>query len=211
MSTIQTITPLAPQVLSAPSNLPAAAGSGSVVVRTSGTIGSDVNLNISPTSRLQSERDAAIELGNRARTADTTFEHALELVKDMKTQLKAITKQFPPFATDSDERIRYLNEFSSLRKQVEALTFPPQPEAVGAWAQVQFPPERLNWDIPVLDPRASSDQAIAKAETELERINTDLTGQRESLYASVMAALGGHAETELALVQSHAVRALLAS
>lgn len=209
MSSIQTITPLAQQALPATPSVP---------VGTAGTVtehlpGRDaaVTLNISPSSRLQSGRDNAIALGNRARAADATFERALALVQDMKTQLGAITKQFPPFANDDNERVRYLNNFSGLRKQVESLTFPPEPKAAGAWAQVRFPAERLDVTIPDLDPANASDADIVQAEDQLGRIGADLTRQRESLYDSVMAALGGSAEADQALVLAQAVRARLAA
>jgi hypothetical protein len=213
MTTIQTITPLLPQQLPAlpypPTN---SAGAGSSVEFTHSSNGSDaVKLNISPSSRLQSDRDIPIALGNRARDTDATFERALDLVKDMKAQVTAITKQFPPFATDSDERIRYLNSFSSLRKQVEALTFPSEPEAVGAWNQVQFPAKDMNLGIPSLDPITASDQEVFQAEADLELIHADLTRQRVSLYDSVMAALGDHSDAEQALMLSQEVRDRLVS
>jgi hypothetical protein len=213
MSTIQTITPFSPQAMPALAYAPTSAGPPeSTVERTPSSNGSDaVKLNISPSSRLQSDRDAAIALGNRARDTDATFERALDLVKDMKAQVTAITKQFPPFATDSDERIRYLNSFSSLRKQVEALSFPSEPEAVGAWNQVQFPPKDMNFGIPSLDPITASDQEVFQAEADLERIHADLTRQRVSLYDSVMAAMGDHSDAEQALMLSQEVRDRLVS
>lgn len=210
MSTIETITPLAPQALPTLQYVPTPGVPGSVPERASGSDAA-VSLNISPSSRLQSDRDTVIALGNRARATDATFERALDLVKDMKAQASAITKQFPPFAADSDERVRYLNNFSSLRKQVEALTFPSKPEASGDWSQVSFPAERLNLDIPSLDPASSSDGEIAQAEVELERISADLASQRESLYDSVMAALGDNTEAELARALSQELRTKLAA
>mgnify|MGYP001129740655 CR=1 FL=1 len=147
------------------------------------------NVAISPPSKLQSERELSLALGQRVRETDATLTRAMTLVDGMREQLGKITKQFPPFAQDDDERLRFLNSFSSLRAQVEALTFPRDPQATGEWNQIEFPPERMNWDIPRLDAHAS-DAVVRSAELALEQTGAKLLAQRQSLYQSVIGVVG---------------------
>jgi len=148
-------------------------------------------VSLSESARVQAWRTEAIALGHRAREADAALEKAIELVKGMKAQLSSITKQFPPFPADSDERLRYLIGFSGLRAQVESLTFPPEPRDDGHWARIQFPPERIGWDIPRLDPASASEAAVEAAESLLEHIIDDLGQRRQTLFDSVVSVVGG--------------------
>lgn len=168
-------------------------------------------VEISTISRVQSERDAAISLGGRARSADATFERALELVKGMKEQLTNITKQFPPYATDNSERIQFLNGFSGLKAQVQSLTFPSDPEATGEWTQVKFPPERIDWEIPELDPTSASDEAIRLAEDKLAQAETLILKDQQDLYDSVAGTSKDSAGDEQALMLSQQIKDRLAN
>jgi hypothetical protein len=44
----------------------------------------------------------------------------------MKSQLDIIVKHYPPFLTNSPDRIRALRNFSAFRKEIDALTLPPR-------------------------------------------------------------------------------------
>lgn len=146
---------------------------------------------LSESARLQAWRDGAVALGQRAREADVALAKAIDLVKQMKAQLSAVTKQFPPFPADSEERFRYLNGFSGLRALVESLTFPPVPASDGNWGGIRFPPERIGWDLPRLDPATADDAAVQAAEVQVERIVDDLGQRRQSLFDSVARVAGG--------------------
>jgi hypothetical protein len=154
------------------------------------TVAHEPGVEISISSRLQSGREVAIALGARARAADTTFDRSLRLVEDMKSQLTSITKQFPPFAADSSERFQFLNNFSGLRAQIESLTFPPEPKASGEWSGVDFPPERMDWDVPFLDPANATDEQVQQAEVALERLGQSLMHRRQSFHESMAAVIG---------------------
>jgi hypothetical protein len=60
------------------------------------------------------------------RIADRTMKTIEKHVSSMKSQLDIIVKHYPPFLTNSPERIRALRSFSAFRKEIEALTLPPQ-------------------------------------------------------------------------------------
>lgn len=162
-------------------------------------------VEISTPSRLQSDRDAAIEVGNYARRLDVALVRAGSLVDRMKEQLLVITKQFPPFAADSSERFQYLNSFSGLRAQFESLTFPPEPEVAGEWAGLIIPAGNFGWDIPSLDPSKATDDEIRKAEAEIDKINGDIEQQRQSLHSLVSSALGGQERVEEARLLSQSI------
>lgn len=190
MATIESISTLSQ--ISPPLSPPAGAKPGRGDTRANHpTPEAAANIAFSPPSKLQSERELSLALGQRVRDSDATLARATTLVEGMREQLGKITKQFPPFAQDDDERLRFLNTFSSLRAQVEALTFPRAPEAPGEWNQVQFPPERMNWDIPRLDTQ-SSDAAVRSAEAALEQTAAELQQHRQNLYDSVVGVVGDH-------------------
>ncbi len=165
---------------------------------------------LSESARVQAWRDDAVALGQRAREADTALAKAIDLVKQMKAQLSAVTKQFPPFPADSEERFRYLNGFSGLRAQVESLTFPPEPASEGNWAGIRFPPERIGWDIPRLDPATADDAAVQAAEAQVGRIADDLVQRRQSLFDSVARVAGGGYGVDQARQLVEHIRAVIA-
>lgn len=142
-------------------------------------------VELSVPSRLLSSRETALSLGIRVRETEAVFDQSLRLIADMKAQLTAITKQFPPFAGDDPERFRYLNAFSGLRAQIESLTFPPEPKASGEWAGVEFPAEGMGWDLPLLDPQSASDADVHTALDALEQLGQALGRQRQAFHASM--------------------------
>jgi len=60
------------------------------------------------------------------RIADKAMEGInTDIIAKMKKQLETIVKMYPPFPPGSEERIKFLKEYSGLRKQIEQLTIPP--------------------------------------------------------------------------------------
>jgi hypothetical protein len=60
------------------------------------------------------------------RQADTTLENAGSLLGQIEEKLGEIVKMFPPYPIDNPQRIELLNDIDGLRKQVDALTYPPK-------------------------------------------------------------------------------------
>jgi flagellin-like hook-associated protein FlgL len=60
------------------------------------------------------------------RTADMTMKTIGKHVDRMKSQLDIIVKHYPPFLSNDPLRIRALRTFSAFRKEIDALTVPPQ-------------------------------------------------------------------------------------
>lgn len=144
------------------------------------------------------------------RIADRTMKTIGKHVSSMKSQLDTIVKHYPPFLTSSPERIRALRSFSAFRKEIEALTLPPQdngaakimadpavfPQAgnqtivVGSGAsgslqsrQVHAGPAGLN--IPVLSDTAT-DAEINTAISSLEAAQNTLGQRRAGLSADAV-------------------------
>ena len=69
-----------------------------------------------------SRNDAAVSI----RTADKAMKTINSHIISMKKQLTIIVKNYPPFLTNDPDRVRALRSFSAFRKEIEALTIPPQ-------------------------------------------------------------------------------------
>ncbi|MFN3883349.1 MAG: hypothetical protein ACK4Q4_01145 [Rhodocyclaceae bacterium] len=110
-------------------------------------------------ARLQDVKDtqqnAALADRQRLAAADA----ARELAREMRANLMAIVKNYPPFPPESEERQHYLELAIGLRKQMEALIVPPPekggPPALSAAGQAS---------LAKLSPRASDADVAAAAE-----------------------------------------------
>ena len=113
-----------------------------------------------------------------------TAEKAELLLGKMSEELDVVVKMYPPYPIDNPDRVSLLNSFGGLRRQIDALTFPP-PESVDAVTNlldVQSLGKKASsttspasdlikepmWDILTLDPESASDEDVSKA---LEQIN----------------------------------------
>lgn len=56
-----------------------------------------------------------------------------------KAPLEAIVKNFPPFSPEDKERLELLRSYTSLRKEIDQLTFPPPPSVVQVHQEVALP------------------------------------------------------------------------
>ncbi len=54
------------------------------------------------------------------------LQEADRLVGELRAQIGALVKNYPPFPIGSEERLAYLRSISALRQQLEALTVPPE-------------------------------------------------------------------------------------
>ena len=74
--------------------------------------------------RLQRQNQMALKV----RHANHTLRKIDQGLQRMKDSLDAIVKQYPPYPPGSKERIAVLKEVGALRREIEKLTFPPQPD-----------------------------------------------------------------------------------
>lgn len=92
------------------------------------------------------------------------------LMQDMRSNLQAIVKNYPPFPQGSEERERYLSLITGIRKQMEAMMIPPPDSAAAPWVaamrQMGMPPalDGTTSDAELAQVVQRLDQAIAMAQ-----------------------------------------------
>jgi len=130
-------------------------------------------------ARLQETKDAANQaaIGDRQRLAQ--LDEAQRLLREMRAHLTAIVKNYPPFPLESAERQRYLEMVAGLRKQMEALIFPPPDK----WGPPPLPGARTDWLPPTLDARAS-DPAVAQALETIGQLEAKVQGYGSEIRAA---------------------------
>lgn len=66
------------------------------------------------------------DVANSIRIADEAMQNIGTNIREMKTTLNRIVKQYPPFPPGSEERVALLKRFATMRKEIEALAIPPE-------------------------------------------------------------------------------------
>ena len=79
--------------------------------------------------RLTARDDRARVVAAGIRTMDQTMETVGTTVEVMKKDLEVITKSFPPYPSNSEERVKRLNSYAELRAVIDRLTSPPDDSA----------------------------------------------------------------------------------
>jgi len=144
-----------------------------------------VTVNISHVASLRLKKDQSIEAGKRVHQVDQVMARQIEALDQMRSKLGAILRQYPPFAFDDPERAKYLEAFSGLRAQIEALTWPKEPTLDALIPQqIQLPKFGNVPDVPKLLPDASDDE-VRMAYASIETALGVVTGQRGALAESV--------------------------
>lgn len=153
---------------------------------------------------LQGINDSLATVATSVKHADTAMATINEYVAQMKAQLETIVKMWPPYPPGSQERIEYLRQFAEIRRQIDALTIPPDPGAqqimsalpAGNWSvqigengasavirkqEVHTGPTGLN--IPTLDPVTATDAQVNAALASLDTAQVTLASRRTALGA----------------------------
>lgn len=102
------------------------------------------------------------ELAKGVRQTNEGLAQAAEITAQMKNQLQAITKNFPPFSVDSSQRQQFLMSYVSLKKEIEQLMVPPPPKPL-------YEGVKHMWDSMF----AENGQMLASAVPKLERTSSD--------------------------------------
>ncbi|WP_126444179.1 hypothetical protein [Sulfuricystis multivorans] len=126
-------------------------------------------------ARLQSAKDGLQNsaLVDRQRLNDA--ETVQKLAREMRANLMAIVKNYPPFPPDSEDRKRYLEMVVGLRREMEALMVPP-PDKGGPPALSEDGRAALGRLTP-----SSSDAEVAAAADALATLEAGLTGFGEEI------------------------------
>jgi len=70
------------------------------------------------------------------RAADQIMDTIGKFIAEMKAQLERIIKNYPPFPPGSEERAKILRSYNALRKEIEQITFPANPQERKKFSEV---------------------------------------------------------------------------
>jgi hypothetical protein len=168
-------------------------------------------------------KDMLVEAALQIRHAQSGLDSADRLLAEIKANLVQIVKQYPPFAHDSPQRIAYLNAITGLRKQLEALSFPPAGVQGGSpELSVQLlgghslsPPQAAlpqpgDLAIPELSPQAASDGEVASALDAVKSAQDKVAQLKQTMREDVVRFVGG-LDGNQAISQAGEVRTFIAS
>jgi hypothetical protein len=152
------------------------------------------------------------QVADSVRQADATMQKVGRNVEMMKGTLEEIVKNYPPFPPGSEQRVKALKDFASLRNEIEELTYPPEPSLVpklisdparspGSFSvtldaqgtsvrldrqQVDPGPSGLNIpQLPIAPPADSGDGPIHNAISALNSAAKTVSDRRQSLSENV--------------------------
>lgn len=155
-------------------------------------------------AKLLTRQDSLGKAASVVREVGATVEKADKLLSKMEEKLGAVVKMYPPYPVDNPERVSLLNSFGGLRRQIDALTFPP-PEKLDALGQLIGTQEDAAkdaeksaqasavllikepmWDIPTLDPLVSGDAEVSKALDQVKSTRSILEDLQSGMWRDVI-------------------------
>lgn len=151
-------------------------------------------------AQLRAAKDLRGEAALQFRQGQASLRQADELLEEIKSQLLQIVKQYPPFSLESPQRIAYLNAITGLRKQLDALAFPPDRRDQEAgesgidW-QNSVPP-RPGYPAPgelaitELDPRMATDDDVKTALDAITKAQEGVSDARAGMWQDVVRYVG---------------------
>ncbi len=99
-----------------------------------------------PIQQFNTEFNAVVK---SIRIADQAMDEIGANIEQMESEVQMFVKQYPPYPPGSEERSELLNHFAALRKQIDRLTFPPDPFAQQIIGNAGQGEETQAWDIKV--------------------------------------------------------------
>ena len=122
----------------------------------SGEIGTTAPVKINDShfefSVSQSARSAFNMIAASVRRADRAMLEIEKKIDQIKDRLVKHLKNFPPFLHSGEERVKLMRRFSSFRKQIDKLTFPPDsPGAAKIMADPSITGDTGDWNVAIDD------------------------------------------------------------
>jgi hypothetical protein len=146
-------------------------------------------------AQLRGRQDVLNKAASVMREIGDTVEQKNQLLDKIENKLGEIVKMYPPYPIDSPQRISLLNNIDGLRKQIDALTFPPPEDVEAALGLIGTKPDAVAqdgdasassdfiaavkdhmWDLPALKPATASDEEVSKT---LEQVKATQSSLRE--------------------------------
>ena len=209
---------------------PAETGRNAVVSSSQDKFDTSVSSVVGAFAQLRSRQESINQVASTVREVSQVVDKAEQLLSKMEDDLTAVVKIYPPYPIDNPERISLLNNFGALRKQIDALTFPPpeELEAVGRVLGAKETDEETGLNnsldvslphifsdeqglgVPSLDAEAASDEEIAIALDQVKSMKSYLEQIQTSMWEDVVSFVN-QADTPEAKSEGAAVRDLLSS
>lgn len=155
-------------------------------------------------AQLRARQDVLNKAADVVRNVGATVEKADQLLNGMEEALGGVVKMYPPYPVDNPERVTLLNSFGGLRRQIDALTFPP-PETLDSVSKLLVPQDGTAgkageeekkaafslikepmWDIPTLDSLSASDEEVSKALDQVDALKSRLADLQSGMWKDVV-------------------------
>lgn len=120
----------------------------------------------------QQVHDSLHAAARHIRSLDIGLQGGVRHVRKMADDIRAFKKNFPPFPTGSEERVRLLNSFSAIRKQIARLTLPPETAEIATNNEPTTVPEKA-----LMSRTGSFDQLFAAIRERMPALPTDTSDQ----------------------------------
>jgi hypothetical protein len=189
-----------------PGEVPSVTGSGNQLSSTTQVTGAY--------AQIRNRQDELNQAASVVREVGNTVKEADQLLSKMEDNLVKVVKMYPPYPVDNPERISLLNSFGGLRRQIDALTFPP-PNSLDAVGRLLGSSEDANakdskdtkdakdalnaetqsiaslikepmWDIPTLDAQKASDAEVGKALDQVKAMKSVLADIQSGMWNDVV-------------------------
>lgn len=179
--------------------------------RTAHIVEDSVDLSGKTAQGLQNRQthDILNERAGHIRSLDAGLQTVMGHVRKMTDDIQTFKKNFPPFPTGSEERVRLLNSFSAIRKQIARLTLPPEAAEKAVSEQTALPEastlsftvvfEELFaaiWDQLPAVPADTSDSAFEALKKRLESLLDFVQRKRDDVRQQIFPANGFAADNE---------------
>jgi hypothetical protein len=132
--------------------------------------------------RAQLAQDQRLDQAVGMRQAQQALASAEEILAAAEDALGGIVKRYPPYAPNSPERVQLLNQVSGLKKQIEALNFPP--EAAEKAEKLDPVLKELLGLVEEL-PAAIPDEALAALLEKVETAKATVAEQRDVMWSDL--------------------------
>ena len=156
-------------------------------------------------AQIRGQQEVLNKAASLVREVVVTAEKAEQLLSAMEEDLGAVVKMYPPYPIDNPERISLLNSFGGLRRQIDALTFPPPEslDALGKLFGVEKDPKTVEggesgntaaaslikepmWDILTLDAESASNDEVSAAMDQVKAMKTVVERLQAGMWKDVV-------------------------
>ncbi len=156
-------------------------------------------------AQIRGQQEVLNQAASLVREVVSTAEKAEQLLNSMEEDLGAVVKMYPPYPIDNPDRISLLNSFGGLRRQIDALTFPP-PESLDALGKVlgvekdskAAEGEQIDstvasnlikepmWDILTLDSKSASNEDVQVAMDQVKTMKSVVERLQAGMWKDVV-------------------------